>query len=64
MKKITKITPEMTATAVSMAHEAECHHKMMLKLANAIITGKIDSEIVKYAEMLVDIDKKEKELFI
>jgi len=63
-KEIAEILKKMNSfTSISMAHEAEHRHEMTLRMANAIITGKIDSEIVKYAEMLIDVDEREKELF-
>lgn len=60
---IMKITKTMTAVAMELNREAQYHHEMSYKLACSYLTGKIDSQVVKYAEMIKSIYEKEKELW-
>ena len=53
--KEVKITPEMTGAAIMMAEEAKYRMRMSYKLAKALLTGKIDKNIVGWAEQEVYI---------
>lgn len=61
-KEKKKIDPFLTATAVVLQEEAKHRQEMLLKMAQALLTGKIDSQVIRYAEMIVDIAKKERVL--
>lgn len=54
-----KITFE-TATAMQFAEESKYRLKMNYCMAKALVEGRVDSNVLKYAEMIC---KSQKELF-
>ena len=63
MKKAVEptFTPEMTAMAASMAEETAFRMRMDYLMAKALLTGQLDSRVIKWAEQVVSIYERESE---